>query len=82
MKDLVITSKRLKKELYIFLACFVIAFSINAYAVATYKTPWSELFTQIGYVMVITLLLYLLAALVRGVIRAVQLLFASSRKRA
>lgn len=82
MKDLVITSKRVKKEFCIFSVCFVIAFIINVIAVTTYKTPWSEVFTQIGYVIIIAAVLYLLSALVRGVIRAVFLLFASFRKRA
>lgn len=80
MKDLVITSKRIKKEFYIFLACFVIAFIINVVAVTTYKTPWSEIFTQIGYVIIITALLYLLSAFARGVIRVFLLLLSFRKK--
>lgn len=80
MKDLVITSKRIKKEFYILLICFVIAFIINVVAVTTYKTPWSEIFTQIGYVIIITVLLYLLSAFARGVIRVFLLLLSFRKK--
>ena len=65
MKDLVITSGQLKKELYILLACFVAAFLTNVASIIVFKTPWSEIFTQIGYVIVITILLYLIAAFIR-----------------
>ena len=65
MKDLIITSRRLKKEIYILYACFIIAFLINIFSIITFKTPWHEMFTQIGYVVIITLILYLFAAFFR-----------------
>lgn len=71
MKDITITSKRLKKELYILVACFVIASIINLIAIVVYKTPWYELFTQVGYVGVITILLYVILLLIRGVVAVV-----------
>ena len=65
MKDILITSARLKKELRILLYCFVLSFLINISAILMYKTPWFEAFTQIGYVIVITLILYFLIAIFR-----------------
>jgi glucan phosphoethanolaminetransferase (alkaline phosphatase superfamily) len=65
MKDIIITSRRLKKEIYILSTCFIIAFLINIFSIITFKTPWYEIFTQIGYVLVITLISYLLVAIVR-----------------
>lgn len=65
MKDIIITSKRLKKEIYILSTCFIIAFLINIFSIIAFKTPWYEIFTQIGYVLVITLISYLLVAIVR-----------------
>ena len=65
MKDLIITSRRLKREIYILSTCFIIAFLINIFSIIAFKTPWYEIFTQIGYVLVITLILYLLVAIVR-----------------
>ncbi len=67
MKDLIITSKRLKKEIFILSACFIIAFLINIFSIITFKTPWYEMFTQIGYVIIISITLYLLVAMVRAV---------------
>ncbi len=68
MKDIIITEKRRKKEFQVLLICFIAAFLINVLAVLIYKTPWHEIFTQIGYVLVITVVLYLITALVRWLI--------------
>lgn len=75
MKDLVITSRRLKKEMYILSACFITAFLINIFSIVTFKTPWYEMFTQIGYVAVITFILYLLVAMIRAVVFLIKKLF-------
>lgn len=75
MKDITITGKRRKKELIILLACFVTAFLLNVLAVIIYKTPWHEIFSQIGYVVVITLVLFLIVTLVRVLVWAVGKLF-------
>lgn len=76
MKDIVITSKRLKKEIYLLSACFFAAFLTNIIAIIVFKTPWYEMFTQIGYVIAITLVLYLIVALFRfisyGIIRLIK----------
>lgn len=68
MKDLVITSNRLKKEIYVLSTCFIMAFLINIFSIVTFKTPWYEMFTQLGYVVVITFILYLLVAMARAVV--------------
>lgn len=68
MKDIVITAKRIKKEVIIMAILFLVAFLINIIAIITFKTPWHEMFTQIGYVIVMTLVLYILLLIVRGVV--------------
>ena len=65
MKDIVITSARLIKELFIFATTFIIAFFVNVIAVFLFDTPWYEIFTQIGYVIALTLLLYLVVIIFR-----------------
>ena len=65
MKDIVITSKRIKKEIAWFAGCFAIAFITNIVVIIIYKTPWHEIFSQIGYVVVIALVLYMLLLLIR-----------------
>lgn len=68
MKDIIITSKRIQKELYILAATFSVAFIINLFAILKFKTPWYEIFTQIGFVVVITFILYLIVLLFRLII--------------
>lgn len=68
MEELVITKKRLKKEILIFAICFLIAFAINIIAIIYFKTPWYEIFTQIGYVLIILLLFYLTVIFVRFIV--------------
>ncbi|MFA5650202.1 MAG: hypothetical protein WC914_03570 [Proteiniphilum sp.] len=68
MKDIVISAKRVKKEATILLACFTMAFIINVASIVIYKTSWLEIFTQIGYVIIITLTLYLVVAFIRLII--------------
>ncbi|RNC65646.1 hypothetical protein D7D25_05715 [Proteiniphilum sp. X52] len=65
MQDIIITSKRIRKEITILLVCFITAFIINVVAIAVYKTSWIEVVTQIGYVIVITIFLYLIVAVFR-----------------
>jgi hypothetical protein len=44
MKDIIITSRRLKKEIYILSTCFIIAFLINIFSIMAYLQngvkPW------------------------------------------
>lgn len=71
MKDIVISAKRIKKEGYIFLVCFAMAFMTNIVSIILFKTPWYEIFTQIGYVIVITVTLYLIVVFFRFIIHLI-----------
>lgn len=68
MKDLVISSKILKRELLIFLVCFIAICIVNIVSIIIFKTSFWEIFSQIGYVVVISVILYLLVAFVRVLI--------------
>lgn len=65
MNDIVISSKRQKKELFLWSVCFIISFMINAIAIIIYDTQWKELFTHIGYVFFLSFILYGLLAVLR-----------------
>lgn len=80
MKDIVIPSQKVKREAWIFLGCFIFAFLLNIAAIIIYKTPWYEAFTQIGYVIVIAVVLYLLMALIRFLIFVIGKLFKRQKK--
>lgn len=60
MKDLVISARRIRRELRFAAVAFLVAFAANLYAVMHFDRPWYELFTQLGYVVVITVVIYLL----------------------
>lgn len=76
MKALVISPKRLKKELIIFTICFIIAFIMNIIAIIRFKTPWYEMFTQIGYVLIITISIYFIIVLFRSLLFLIRKLIA------
>lgn len=75
MKDIVITGKRIRQELVVFLMSFVLAFAINVTAVVIYDRPLIELVSQIGYVTVIAIFVYLLLAIIRIVVALLLKLF-------
>ena len=68
MKDTLITAQRKKTELLTLLVCFGIAFLLNVGCIIFYHTPFSEVFTQIGYVLVITVALYLIWTAIRLIV--------------
>ena len=65
MKDTIITAQVKKRELWILLACFVVANITNWVAIVRFSAPWYEVFTQIGYIVVTTLVIYALIAILR-----------------
>ena len=65
MKDLVISSKMLKKELIILLSCFIAVSLVNIASIIIYKTSFWEIFTQLGYVFVFTVILYVFILVLR-----------------
>ena len=72
MKDTVISAATKRRELIIWLVCFVVPNIINWPAIIKFQSPWYEVFTQIGYVVVTSLLIYGLLLLVRIAWRIVQ----------
>jgi len=65
MKDIIITARRLRLELYILFASFVIAELVNIYSIIKYDTLWSEVFSQIGFVIILTAVIYVVHWVVR-----------------
>ena len=60
MKDTIITAERKKVEIRTFLICFLLANLVNVYAIVTYGTSIKEIATQVGYVFLLSVVLYLL----------------------
>ena len=72
MKNIVITPQIIKRELLIWLFCLIIAIGMNIYAIVIYETSWSELYSQLGYVVAVSIVLYLIQWIFRGLFRLVK----------
>ena len=79
MKDIIITSRRLRQERNIYLLSFILAFIINVIAIIVYSRPWIEVISQIGYVIAISFLIYFLIWIPRGIL-AIAVCFFRRRK--
>jgi hypothetical protein len=66
MKNIVITPRQLRREFFIWLLCFTAAIGLNIYSIIYYNTNWSELYSQIGYVFAISIAIYLILWVFRG----------------
>lgn len=75
MKDIVIRKETVARELWILLGCFVATMLVNAGAIIAYHRPWYELFTQVGFVVSITVSLYLILWVVRLIVLIIKKLF-------
>lgn len=65
MKDFVLTVKRQRKEIRIYLICFILAFALNIFAILFYQTEWKELLTQIFWVLALSIGFYILSVVIR-----------------
>ena len=68
MKDTLITAGRKKTELLTFLACLGLAVLVNIGSIIYFHTPFYEVFTQIGYTLMIALAFYLIWTAVRLIV--------------
>ncbi|MBR1873209.1 MAG: hypothetical protein IJ795_08400 [Bacteroidales bacterium] len=75
MKDLVIRGKSLRRELFILLGCLAAAIATNIGAIIYYERPWSELFTQVGFMLTLALCLYAALWAVRLAVFIIVLIF-------
>lgn len=58
MPNIYISHRRIRIELISLAVCFLIATALNVYAIIHYKSPVSELWTSILYVLGATAFLY------------------------
>ena len=79
MKDIIISAKRIKTELITLAVCFLIAFSGNVGAVIAYKSPAIEILSSLHYVLIATVVLYILWSFVRILIMIAMSFFRKSK---
>lgn len=75
MKDIIITSAKVKRELWILLGSFIAAYGMNIYAILHYHRPASELYMTLGYVVYAAAIIYAALAVVRLLIYLIVKLF-------
>ena len=80
MKDLVISGKTLRRELWVAAGCLLAGILVNVGAVIGYHRPWKDLFTQLGYVVVLSAGLYLVLALLRLLVYLILLIIRKFHK--
>ncbi len=72
MKDIIITSKIIKREIYVWLCALIAAQLMNVYAIVKYNTQWRELYSQLGYILMLSIVLYLLIAMIRLLVHLIR----------
>ncbi|MDR2472565.1 MAG: hypothetical protein LBD53_03225 [Tannerella sp.] len=75
MKDITITAKRQKTELKWFAGSILVGIVFNIIAITMNKTNWSELWTQMLWVMLVSFAFYMLSVAARGGIYLLMRLF-------
>lgn len=80
MKDIIISERIVRRELKVLACCFVAAVLVNIVAIVMYDRPWTEVFSMIGYEVVISIVLYLAFTLIRVVVFLCRIAFSRLRK--
>lgn len=79
MKDIIIDTKRQKKELWWLAGAFVLANIFNIRAIYRYDAPVKEIYTSFFYVLIFTLFLYAVSVVIRLIVYGLRQLM--SRKK-
>jgi hypothetical protein len=56
-----------RKEARLWLILFLIANLLNTYSIYHYKTSWKELYSQLGYVFLLSLAMYVVITVIRRI---------------
>ncbi len=70
MKDIVITSQRITKEIRIFIIAFIISNLLNIYSIIAYGTSWGELVSSLVIIVLLTVVMYVAMLVSRLVYKA------------
>lgn len=72
MKDLKIEGTSIIRELLMWGLFFIIAFLTNVFAISFYEGQWSELYSQLHIVFILSIVYYFVALLIRGLISGIK----------
>lgn len=80
MKDIIITANRQRNEIMIIVICFLCGVGVNIYSIITYGTPWIELFSQIGWTVIVSAFFYAITIVVRVLLYITKRIFTRKRR--
>ncbi len=80
MKDTIIKADWKKRELLMISVCFIIAFFLNIYSIIKFDTAWIELITTLHVTILITLIIYFISIVLRGIYFFIQNIFKNKQK--
>ncbi|MDQ7817392.1 MAG: hypothetical protein RDU14_10255 [Melioribacteraceae bacterium] len=69
MKDIIINKESIQRELKIWLISFLIALILNVIAIILYDASWWELITELHYVFVLSVVVFIIIFLLKITIR-------------
>jgi hypothetical protein len=75
MTDIVISKRRIARELQIFAACILAAFALNAVSILWFKTEWRELITTLHITLILAAIFFAFIALLRGLVLCAKRLY-------
>jgi hypothetical protein len=75
MKDVLISGRRITRELMIFCGCFAVALAMNIFAIIKYKTEWKELLTTVHITLALAVVIFVLFGLLRLLVCSLGRLF-------
>ena len=78
---LAITLRDVVREAAVFGACLLVAFALSIYAVVHYQTQWSELYTNVGYTIVLAAIIYAARCVFKCVVKMVCRMVCKFRQR-
>jgi hypothetical protein len=80
MKDITISWKLIRTELWWLLGCFMASVVFNIYSIIRYQTSWTEVFTSLHVVIILALVFYVLLLFFRGLVALIIRFSAGKRK--
>ncbi|OGU65506.1 MAG: hypothetical protein A2440_02050 [Stygiobacter sp. RIFOXYC2_FULL_38_25] len=80
MKDIIIKNTTLKREIIIWFIALFCAVALNIYAIVKYDASWIELLTQLPVIILLSVLIYLLIIVVRGIAKTILKIVALLKK--
>ena len=71
MKNIIITPRQIRREVFFLIVAFVVANLMNVFAIVGYDSSWKELYTSIPILLMLSVVLYFLMGLIRLIYYAV-----------